>query len=224
MDEFTARLGRRCARRRRADRRPSVPRPEQLRLLAPFLPPYARADGAGGRRARRSTTPEHRRTVIVFVNILGLNEVIATAGVDAALGQLQTYSAMLTRLAAKHHGFVVSSDIATKGSKLVVTFGAPVAHEYAPANAARFALDLNAGLRESGLDLQHKIGVNGGHVFAGEVGPLVPPPVHGHGRRREPRGAADGAPPSPGETLVSRNLLDYVEPRPLRPRAARPSR
>ena len=78
---------------------------------------------------------------------------------------------MLTRLAAKHQGFVVSSDIATKGSKLIVTFGAPVAHEYAPANAARFALDLNAGLRESGLDLQHKIGVNGGHVFAGEVGP-----------------------------------------------------
>ena len=88
--------------------------------------------------------------MIVFVNILGLNEIIESAGVDAALEQLQSYSAMLTRLAAKHHGFVVSSDIATQGSKLVITFGAPVAHEYAPANAARFALDLTDGLRQVG--------------------------------------------------------------------------
>ena len=88
--------------------------------------------------------------MIVFVDILGLNEIIESAGVDAALGQLQAYSAMLTRLAAKHQGFVVSSDIATQGSKLVITFGTPVAHEYAPANAARFALDLTAGLRAVG--------------------------------------------------------------------------
>ncbi len=142
----------------------------QLRQLAPFLPPYARsAPEENGRRAQ--LTPEHRRTVMVFVDIMGLDEIIETAGVEAALGELQSYSELVTRLAAKHHGFVVSSDIATKGSKLLVTFGAPVAHEYAPANAARFALDLSAGLRDSGLDLHHKIGVNGGHVFAGEVGP-----------------------------------------------------
>ena len=136
----------------------------------PFLPPYARAAGLE-RGERLQTTPEHRRTVIVFVDILGLTEILDHSGLDAAVEQLQAYVAMLTGFAAKHHGFVVSSDIATKGSKLVVTFGAPVAHEYAPANAARFALDVIAGLRESGLDLHHKIGVNGGHVFAGEVGP-----------------------------------------------------
>ena len=116
-------------------------------LIAPFLPPYARpSDEARGEKVR--VTPEHRRTVIAFVNILGLNDLIERAGEDAALEQLQAYAATFTALAAKHQGFVVSSDIATKGSKLIVTFGTPVAHEYAPANAARFALDLDAYLRD----------------------------------------------------------------------------
>jgi class 3 adenylate cyclase/tetratricopeptide (TPR) repeat protein len=142
---------------------------EQMRLLGPFLPPYARS--SRGEDARVQVAPEHRRTVIVFVDLLGLDEIIETSGTSVAVEQLGDYAAMLIGLAAKHNGFVVSSDIATKGSKLIVTFGAPVAHEHAPTNAARFALDLNSGLRESGLGLHHKIGVNGGHVFAGEVGP-----------------------------------------------------
>ena len=181
---------------------------EELRQVTPFLPAYARAAIGSGDETIQ-LTPEHRRTVIVFVNILGLNEVMEAPGVDAAIEQLQAYSAMLTRLAARHQGFVVSSDIATKGTKLVVTFGAPVAHEYAPANAARFALDLNAELRDSGLDVSHKIGVNAGHVFAGEVGPPF---------RRQYTVMGDAvnlaarlmAAAQPGQTLVSRNLLNYV--------------
>lgn len=181
-----------------------------LQLLAPFLPPYARPDGRGG-GGRVQHEPEHRRTVIAFVNILGLNDVIASEGVDAALGQLQSYSVMLSRLAAKHHGFVVSSDIATQGSKLVITFGTPVAHEHAPANAARFASDLTGELMQSGLDLRHKIGLNGGHVFAGEVGPSF---------RRQYTVMGDAvnlaarllSAAQPGETLISRRLLDHVSP------------
>ncbi len=118
---------------------------------------------------------------------------------------------MLTRLAAKHHGFVVSSDIATQGSKLVITFGTPVAHEHAAANAARFAHELTEELRQSGLDLRHKIGLNGGHVFAGEVGPSF---------RRQYTVMGDAvnlaarlmSAAQPGEALISRTLLDYVSP------------
>ena len=153
----------------RAPEQSSTLAQEQLDLLAPFLPPYARSGRDDG--GRLQLTPEHRRTVIMFIDVLGLTELIDDSSLAATVEQLQAYAAMLTELAARHNGFVVSSDIATKGSKLIVTFGAPVAHEYAPTNAARFALDLNARLRESGLDLHHKIGVNGGHIFAGEVGP-----------------------------------------------------
>ena len=182
----------------------------QLRLLSPFLPPYARPlEGNGGEGIQ--LTPEHRRAVVVFVNILGLNEIIGSDGVGAAVEQLQAYSAMLTGLAERHHGFVVSSDIAARGSKFIITFGTPVAHEYAPSNAARFALDLCAGLRDSGLDLTHKIGLNGGHVLAGEVGPPF---------RRQYTVMGDAVnlaarlmtAASPGEVYVSRRVLDLAGP------------
>ncbi|MEI6726832.1 MAG: adenylate/guanylate cyclase domain-containing protein, partial [Actinomycetes bacterium] len=127
---------------------------ESGRQLAPFLPPYARMATVEGSE-RVTLTPEHRRVSIVFINILGLNELIDEQGSDAAVDQLQAYATMVARLSTRHHGFVVSTDIATRGSKLIVTFGAPVAHEYAAANAARFALDLCAELRASGLDVQH---------------------------------------------------------------------
>jgi len=181
---------------------------EQLRQLSPFLPPYART-AIGNGEEKIQLTPEHRRTVIVFVNVLGLNEILEGAGVDAAVEQLQAYTVMLTSLAAKHQGFVVSSDIATKGSKLVVAFGAPVAHEYAPANAARFALDLTDELRQSGLDLQHKIGVNGVHVFAGEVGPPFRRQYTVMGDAVNVAARLMGA-AEPGQALVGRNLLNYV--------------
>ena len=143
------------------------------------------------------------------MNVLGLTEAIDRGGLVAATQQLQAYVTILTSLAAKHSGFVVSSDIATKGSKLIVAFGVPVAHEYAPANAARFALDLNAGLRDSRLDLHHKIGVNGGHVFAGEVGPPF---------RRQYTVMGDAVnlaarlmtATETDQALVSRNLLNYM--------------
>ena len=181
---------------------------KRLRRLSPFLPPYARTCGREDEVPVR-VTPEHRRTVVVFVDVVGLNAVIDRAGLDAAVEQLQAYAAMLTGLAAMYHGFVVSSDIATSGSKLIVTFGAPVAHEYAPTNAVRFALELTDGLRRSGLELEHKIGVNGGHVFAGEVGPSF---------RRQYTVMGDAvnlaarlmAAAQPGQALVSRDLLAHV--------------
>jgi class 3 adenylate cyclase len=187
---------------------PPAVSPGVLRRLDAFLPPYARADdGRPGETIR--TAPEHRRTVIAFVNVLGLDDIIEQSGVEAAVEQLQAYAVLLTGLAVKHNGFVVSSDISTRGSKLIVTFGAPVAHEHAPTNAARFALELNAELRRSGLGLSHKIGVNGGHVFAGEVGPPF---------RRQYTVMGDAvnlaarlmAAAGPGEVLANRDLLNYV--------------
>jgi class 3 adenylate cyclase/tetratricopeptide (TPR) repeat protein len=139
--------------------------------LTPFLPSYLASATREDRGEGPQLAPEHRRVSAVFVNIVGFNELLGSAGAEAALEQLQAYCATLTRLLTKYGGFVLNTDIVTEGCKLLVTFGAPVAHEYAAANAARFALDLNAWMRRSGLSLQHRIGVNGGHMFAGEVGP-----------------------------------------------------
>lgn len=183
---------------------------ERLQRLTSFLPPHARArDDEGARRVLHA--PEHRRTVIAFVNVLGLDELIERAGRDVALQQFQAYAAMLGGLTARHHGYVVGTDIATAGSKLVVTFGTPVAHEYAPANAARFAVDLCDGLRESGLDLRHRIGLNGGHVFAGEVGPPSRRQYTVMGDAVNLAARLMGA-AQPGEALISSSLLEHVSP------------
>ena len=73
-------------------------------------------------------------------------------------------------LATKHRGFLVSTDIDQHGLKLIVAFGAPVAHEFAAANAARFAIELKQW-HPAGAPLEQHIGVAGGRVFAGDLGP-----------------------------------------------------
>ncbi len=148
---------------------------------------------------------------MVFVNILGLNDLIERRGSTSPWSSCRHTPRCSPDSATKHRGFVVSSDIATRGSKLIVTFGAPVAHEYAAANAARFALDLTAALRDAGLDIKHRIGVNGGHVFAGEVGPTF---------RRQYTVMGDAvnlaarlmAAAKPGEVYASSELLDHGGP------------
>ena len=47
-------------------------------------------------------------------------------------------------------------------------------------------------------------------VFAGDVGPRVPPHLHGHGRHREPRGAAHGPSAAPGEILATTDVVRPV--------------
>lgn len=183
---------------------------EEMAVLSPFLPPYTSEILARGGTGLQ-LTPEHRRVAVVFVNILGLTELIGHEGPDGMLEQLQRYVAQVIHLSEKHRGFVVSSDIATKGSKLILTFGAPVAHEYAAANAARFALELNAWLRDAELDIEHRIGVNGGHVFAGEVGPVFRRQYTVMGDAVNLAARLMAAAP-PGQVYASKDLLDTSGP------------
>jgi class 3 adenylate cyclase len=63
------------------------------------------------------------------------------------------------------------------GDAILAFFGAPVTHEDDPQRAVRAALDLiasirayGAPLRESGIDLQVRVGINTGPVVVGNVG------------------------------------------------------
>ena len=145
-------------------------RNDVLRRLLPFAPPRVREAVRAG-RSPGHMPPEHRRVSVVFVGVRGLNDIIEREGAQAALGELQEYMAGVTALATKHHGFLVSTDIDPRGFKLVLTFGAPVAHEFAAANAARFVLELQRQADSGARRLAQCVGVNGGPVFAGEVGP-----------------------------------------------------
>ena len=87
------------------------------------------------------------------------------------MSELQRHVSGVVDLAAKHRGFLVSTDIDPRGFKLILTFGAPAAHEFAAANAARFVIELQQLVRAGSGRLTQRIGLNGGHVFAGDVGP-----------------------------------------------------
>ena len=141
-----------------------------LPRLLPFVPPLVREAAHEGGSLER-LYPEHRRVSVVFISVRGLNDIIDREGPAAALAELQNYMAEVVALTAKHRGFLVSTDIDSKGFKLILTFGAPVAHEFAAANAARFILDLQSRTASGGGRLEFHIGVNGGPVFAGDVGP-----------------------------------------------------
>ncbi len=181
---------------------------DTLPILASMVPAISQAT-AHDEGSAYQATPEHRRVAVVFINLLGTREVFERDSAKTAAWELQAYVDILLSLCSKHHGFLVSSDIATNGLKLIVTFGAPLAHEYAAANAARFVLELDRHVRTSGCRLRHRIGVNGGHVFAGEVGPSF---------RRQYTVMGDEvnvaarlmAAAEPGQILVSRGLLQLA--------------
>jgi len=138
-------------------------------LLAYLPPPIAQVLRSGGQA--KAIEGEHRKVSIVFINLTGINELLAEYGPAALLDELQGYLSTVVRLVDQHGGFLVGNDIYTLGLKLILIFGAPVAHEHDSANALRLALELNRELPQLNLHLSHRIGINSGFVFAGDVGP-----------------------------------------------------
>jgi len=140
------------------------------RALLPHLPPpIARVITTG--TGSSDIEGEHRRVTIVFVNVRGTEELLAEHGPHVLLDEVQRYTENLARLADRYGGFLVSNDVYDHGFKYIVVFGAPVAHEWDTANALRMVCELQKGLARGCSPLEHRIGVNAGFVFAGDVGP-----------------------------------------------------
>ena len=141
-------------------------------MLAAYLPPFV-ADALLS--DLHATLPdldhEHRKVTVAFVNVLGVDDLLASAGPDALVDEVQSYLEPVVRLVRENHGYLVSSDIYTNGFKLIVGFGVPTAHEHDAENALRFAATLRDEIDVLDLRLTHRIGVNGGFVFTGDVGP-----------------------------------------------------
>ena len=151
------------------DKEKSIPMPYSAQeLLAYIPPPITQALHSQG--GIKNIEGEHRKVTVAFINLLSVNELLAEKGTDALLDELQKYLSCVIRLAHQYGGFLVSNDIYTSGIKLIVIFGAPVAHEHDSTNALRFALDLRQERYHLKSHLTHRIGVNSGFVFAGDVG------------------------------------------------------
>jgi class 3 adenylate cyclase/tetratricopeptide (TPR) repeat protein len=118
------------------------------------------------------TIGEHRKVTIAFINLLEINEVLDERGPEVLLAEIQQYLSLIVRLTEQYGGFIASNDVYNVGLKLIVVFGAPVAHEHDSANALRFSLELNQEIARLNTRIHHRIGINSGFVFAGDVGPF----------------------------------------------------
>lgn len=129
--------------------------------LAPFLHPRILELQRGG---GLDLVNEHRAAVVAFIQAGRTLD----CGREEDLVLLGRFYAAAADLARRFDGSVNKIDCGDKGNKLLVLFGAPVAHEDDADRALEFALALQKGSRKLGLPL--RIGINRARVFCGLVG------------------------------------------------------
>ena len=152
--------------RSRRTRYPIPPNTDEL--LAYLPPPFV--------QLLKSDSPNftveglHRKVNIIFINVSGINELLEERDPGVLGDEFQKYLSVVINLTSQYSGFLVSNDVSSTGIKLIVLFGAPIAHEDDSANAFRFAIELNDILPKLDVHLTHQIGINNGFVFAGDIG------------------------------------------------------
>ncbi|MDP2731102.1 MAG: adenylate/guanylate cyclase domain-containing protein [Dehalococcoidales bacterium] len=150
--------------------KPDAGLPAGVTEIVAFLPPPI-AQGLRSDGKVRNIEGEHRKVTIIFINLIGINKLLEEYGAESMLKELQQYLTALLQLSNESGGFLAGNDVYTHGLKLILVFGAPVAHEYDSASALHLVTELSRKLAELKLHLSYKIGVNSGFVFAGDVGP-----------------------------------------------------
>ncbi|MEM8531286.1 MAG: adenylate/guanylate cyclase domain-containing protein [Chloroflexota bacterium] len=114
---------------------------------------------------------EHRKVTILFIRFNGLDYQHLTVRET-----LQHYFTSVIRTVQRYDGYVNRIDIGDKGSKYIVLFGAPVAHEDDDERALRCALDLQRldvhsdGNQQKTQRIITQIGIHTGFVYCGQVG------------------------------------------------------
>ncbi len=129
--------------------------------LAIAIPLAIRAHLTGG-----GHEPDHRQATVAFVNFGGVDELLARDGVTAVAEALDALVRTAQRAADAHGVSFLGSDIAGDGGKIILTAGAPKAtgdHE------ERMLLTLRE-IQHAAVEVPVRMGVNRGHVFAGDVG------------------------------------------------------
>lgn len=140
----------------------------------------------------RSVRSQYRPTTVMFCNFIGPEALLTAWGEKGAARVTSLLSAYFNAMhdVITHYGGIVSRiDPYSKGTKMLVLFGAPVAHEDDPQRAVSAGLSMNVELeklnqiwrRKFSRDLppgmntliQHRIGITFGETYAGQVGALT---------------------------------------------------
>jgi class 3 adenylate cyclase/tetratricopeptide (TPR) repeat protein len=110
---------------------------------------------------------EHRLVTVAFLRFGGIEELLASNGPAVAAEVLERLVRGVQDAADRHQVTFLASDIDAAGGKLILTAGAPSSGGN---DEERMLLALR-DVVASDPPLPLRIGVNVGHVFAGEIGP-----------------------------------------------------
>ncbi len=143
-----------------------------LSRLTPYLP-FGLLPRLATSPSRHETGGEHRLVTILFANFVGASRLVTRLGreqADEAAVALNDYFTAMQQAVSRYGGVVNKVDLYDHGDKLMVLFGAPVAHEDDTERAVRAALEMQAALPTVDWLQGQRIGVSTGVVFAGHVG------------------------------------------------------
>jgi class 3 adenylate cyclase/tetratricopeptide (TPR) repeat protein len=110
---------------------------------------------------------EHRQATVTFIHFGGTDEVIRESGPSGAIAALEELVSNVQRAADQYGITFLATDIAKDGGKIILTAGVPRA---SGSDEERMLLALRQILDTNGT-LPLRVGVNAGHVFAGDIGP-----------------------------------------------------
>ncbi|MBN2306055.1 MAG: AAA family ATPase [Anaerolineae bacterium] len=134
---------------------------------------------------------ENRPATVIFLHFTGFADLVERWGEDRLpliTSILDRYYTIMQRTIAANGGSLTRSDPYRRGVKLLITFGAPVAHPDDPQRAVMTALEMNRQLAALNTRLRDEVdqalvqllgdntfitqcaGITHGPVFAGEVG------------------------------------------------------
>ena len=118
------------------------------------------------RLAHGTGESEHRLASVAFIKFQGVDDLLASGGPDRAAFALDTIVRTVQHAADREAVTFLASDIDANGGKIILTTGVPATLEDDEGRLLRAA----RSVAEASHPLPLRIGVNRGHVFAGDIG------------------------------------------------------
>lgn len=153
---------------------------QQVETLASYLPTVL-AQRIIATIDTRHLPGENRPVAVLFIHAHGFDaDSDSHENTGKLIAQtLSDYFRTVQQVVSRYEGVISRVDPYADGSKFLILFGAPVAHEDDPHRAVRAALEIDAGLAHlyrswqrlsHPPEVQHRFGITYGPTFAGQVG------------------------------------------------------
>ncbi len=130
--------------------------------LEQFIPVAVRQAVVAG-----ANEPEHRQVTVAFIQFMGVDSLLYERGPEAVAHALSDLVGRVQTAIDPRQVAFLATDIYDDGGKIILAAGAPTA----TGNDSERMLHALREIASHTYELPIKVGVNRGHVFAGDVGP-----------------------------------------------------